>query len=137
MTLCGLLFGTEPSELVPEMKDRGVTTVDIVIGFSTYSEFDVPRYSVRVDEICRVKGKPAFFSDRLLYNDRRYDGERFVLAYRKTFHYPVAGSISFETAEILQKNGITATVDGKALDAAKKEFKEYIARAVRCNLSGL
>ena len=136
MTLCGLLFGTEPHELVPFMKDCGVTTVDMVIGISFY-EFDSPRYSVRVDEIMRVNGKPAFFSDRILYRDRVYDGERFVSAYRKSFHYPVAGRIAFETAEILHKNGIAATIGGKPISAAEKEYKEYIGRAVGCNLSGL
>jgi len=34
MTLCGLLFGTEPHELAQLLKDRAVTTVDIVMGLS-------------------------------------------------------------------------------------------------------
>ncbi|HLC71091.1 MAG TPA: hypothetical protein VJI32_03735 [Candidatus Nanoarchaeia archaeon] len=136
MTLCGLLLGTEPSELVQKMKDRAVTAVDIVVGFSFY-EFDSPRYNVRVGEIMRVNGKPAFFSDRIQYRDWAYDGERFVSVYRKTFHYPVAGKVAFETAELLHKNGIAITVGGKLIDIAEKECKEYIGRAVRCCLSSL
>jgi len=62
MTLCGLLLGIKPHELVQKIKDRGVTNVDIVIGLPIYDEFDVPRYSVRVEEVHRINGKTAFFS---------------------------------------------------------------------------
>ena len=136
MTLCGLLFGIEIKDVAARMKEREVTKVDVVVSLSVY-EFDSARYSVRVDEISRIKGKPAFFSDRILYRDYAYDGERFVSAYRTSFHYPVAGRIAFETAELLQKNGIAVTVDSKNIDAVKKESEEYIKRAIECNLSGL
>lgn len=136
MTLCGLLFGIELPDLVQKMKDRNVENVDIVVDLSVY-EFDSPRYSVRVDEISRVNGKPALFSDRIIYQDYAYDGERFFSTDRTSFHYPVAGRIAFETAELLQQNGIVVTIGGKVVDAAKNKFKDEIDRAIACNLSGL
>lgn len=136
MTLCGLLIGTEPHELLRKMKVRSVTNVDLVIDQSFY-DFDTPRYSVRVNEICRAKGKPAFFSDRIVYRDSIYKGQRFVSAYRKSFHYPVAGDIAFETALLLQRNEIIVTVNSKSIDAAIMEYRENIKRAIAANLSGL
>ncbi len=116
MTICGLLFGLKPNELVEQLTERGVTGVNIEVYYSA-NGLSGPLFSVKVEEVKRENGKLAYFSDRVISLGFKYDGFKFYSADCRTFHHPKARNLAIDVARLLDQKGIGVTVEGASVDA--------------------